>query len=282
MASAISIGRGRVGALPSELTAKDVAQGVLLIVCDDLGHRRLKDNREATPVINALAAAGTSFNRAYSPHAICTPARASLLTGRLASTLPHATHSTARRRGRTMHRHFTNIYQKGVCCTSLPVVYPLPDFPVPQLILTAMTGRIRDIPQGMLPVDVSFEATFPRGQRVRTVASLLQERGFATGMFGKCDGPGSSTMRKATLALLAPAHSARCLLTEPCVLFDQIVCSCCALSVARRALVEQTDAHRCCALKAGNWLLRRRESDLQTRSNEQYTQRHSIRWFRPR
>src|SRR5699024_1068829 len=34
-----------------------------------------------TPVLDALAARGTVFERAYTPTAICTPARASLLTG---------------------------------------------------------------------------------------------------------------------------------------------------------------------------------------------------------
>ncbi|MCD0448951.1 sulfatase-like hydrolase/transferase [Actinocorallia sp. API 0066] len=37
----------------------------------------------STPRLDALAASGTRFERAYTPTAICTPARASLLTGRL-------------------------------------------------------------------------------------------------------------------------------------------------------------------------------------------------------
>lgn len=40
------------------------------------------DNQCRTPAIDEVAASGTQFTRAYTPIALCTPARASLLTGR--------------------------------------------------------------------------------------------------------------------------------------------------------------------------------------------------------
>ncbi|WP_410050242.1 sulfatase-like hydrolase/transferase [Actinomadura sp. CNU-125] len=43
------------------------------------------NERAATPVLDELASSGTRFDRWYTPTAICTPARASLLTGQARS-----------------------------------------------------------------------------------------------------------------------------------------------------------------------------------------------------
>ena len=52
---------------------------------------RLGNPHIRTPAFDALAADGVAFHRAYTPSPICTPARASMLTGRY----PAATASTA-------------------------------------------------------------------------------------------------------------------------------------------------------------------------------------------
>ncbi len=57
---------------------------VLLIVSDDQNAADLGaygNAHVATPTLDALARAGTSFDRAYTPEAMCTPSRSSLYTG---------------------------------------------------------------------------------------------------------------------------------------------------------------------------------------------------------
>jgi choline-sulfatase len=63
---------------------------LLLIIADDHGGGTLGiegDPRRATPNLDALAAQGVLFQRAYCNSPLCTPSRQSLITGRL----PHAT-----------------------------------------------------------------------------------------------------------------------------------------------------------------------------------------------
>lgn len=58
---------------------------ILYIVCDQLRYDALGSSGNAicrTPALDGLAASGARFARAYTPCALCSPARASLLTGR--------------------------------------------------------------------------------------------------------------------------------------------------------------------------------------------------------
>ncbi|MEC8992691.1 MAG: sulfatase-like hydrolase/transferase [Candidatus Latescibacterota bacterium] len=60
---------------------------ILILMCDQLRGDVFDDGHVChTPHMDRLAARGTRFTRAYTPNAICSPARASLMTGRL----PHA------------------------------------------------------------------------------------------------------------------------------------------------------------------------------------------------
>jgi arylsulfatase A-like enzyme len=57
---------------------------IIVVLFDDLGGRELGCYGNAfneTPRIDKLASEGIQFNRAYAPTPICSPSRASLLTG---------------------------------------------------------------------------------------------------------------------------------------------------------------------------------------------------------
>src|SRR5690606_221180 len=59
---------------------------VLFLMTDQMtGHVLQSHHPCITPNLDQLAARGVSFQRAYTPNAICSPARASLMTG----LLPH-------------------------------------------------------------------------------------------------------------------------------------------------------------------------------------------------
>lgn len=60
---------------------------ILVLMCDQLRGDVFDDGHVCqTPNLDRLAARGVRFTRAYTPNAVCSPARASLMTGRL----PHA------------------------------------------------------------------------------------------------------------------------------------------------------------------------------------------------
>ena len=64
------------------------APNILLIVIDDMGWRDLGcygSTFYETPVLDALAARGTKFTQAYAASPVCSPTRASLLTGKYPS-----------------------------------------------------------------------------------------------------------------------------------------------------------------------------------------------------
>ncbi|WP_113675417.1 sulfatase-like hydrolase/transferase [Vallitalea guaymasensis] len=58
---------------------------ILFLMCDQLQERPISSSMCKTPNLDYLASIGTSFKRAYTPNAVCSPARASLMTG----LLPH-------------------------------------------------------------------------------------------------------------------------------------------------------------------------------------------------
>ena len=71
-----------VAAAPAAAVA--ARPNVLILLADDLGYRDVGcyDGPVQTPNIDALAAAGTRFEQFYSGCAVCSPSRATLMTGR--------------------------------------------------------------------------------------------------------------------------------------------------------------------------------------------------------
>ena len=72
-----------VGPLPADCRAQE-KPNIILIMADDLGwgDPTFNDGWIETPALDALASAGIKFNRFYSASAVCSPTRASCLTGR--------------------------------------------------------------------------------------------------------------------------------------------------------------------------------------------------------
>ena len=86
LTAAATLARPALGALPAGRKPN-----ILLIMTDqqfaDAMSCRIGKGFLNTPAFDALAAQGTSFQRAYSPNPICMPARTSLMTG----CYPHQT-----------------------------------------------------------------------------------------------------------------------------------------------------------------------------------------------
>lgn len=74
--------------MPSPLAGEEGEYNVLFIAVDDLRPQLgcYGVSKAKTPNIDALAASGTLFNRAYCQQAVCSPTRSSLLTGRRPDT----------------------------------------------------------------------------------------------------------------------------------------------------------------------------------------------------
>ncbi len=73
-------------AVPRHLHAETRKPNIVVILADDLGYGDLAcyGSRIATPNLDRMAAEGMRFEQCYSANSVCTPARASLLTGRYA------------------------------------------------------------------------------------------------------------------------------------------------------------------------------------------------------
>jgi len=87
--------------------AADPHPNIVLIVVDDLGWNDLGTRTATdlrTPHIDALAAGGVRFTRAYSAAPICSPARAGLLTGRYPQRFGHENNT-----GSVGHQHDARI-----------------------------------------------------------------------------------------------------------------------------------------------------------------------------
>ena len=79
--------------LMSGATWAEERPNVIFILADDLGYRELGcygQEKIKTPRIDALAAGGMRFTRAYSGNAVCAPSRCVLMTGK------HPGHATVR------------------------------------------------------------------------------------------------------------------------------------------------------------------------------------------
>ncbi len=84
----ISITGAILLSLQLEVQARDALKpNIVVILADDLGWGDVSCNQPergkiSTPAIDALATDGMRFTNAHAPHAVCTPTRYSLLTGR--------------------------------------------------------------------------------------------------------------------------------------------------------------------------------------------------------
>ena len=84
-AAVLLLAAAPAGAAPPSGDGEPVPPNVVLLLVDDLGACDLGATGSAfyrTPRIDALAAAGTRFARAYAACPVCSPTRASVLTGR--------------------------------------------------------------------------------------------------------------------------------------------------------------------------------------------------------
>ncbi len=138
-------------ALSSIVTAQSKPANVVLIVADDLGWSDVTlygtTKLYKTPNIERLAKRGMTFTRAHSASPLCSPTRASLLTG-----LSPARH--------------------GITA---------PNCHLPQIVLEATEGdRVGGNKPSILPNPVTrLDTKYP------TLAKTLKSAGYATGHFGK-------------------------------------------------------------------------------------------------
>src|ERR1051325_4300214 len=91
-----------IGALVVFLTACAARPNVVLILADDLGWRDLGCTGSTfyeTPSIDRLASQGMKFTRAYSACNVCSPTRASIMTGKYPARLHTTNFFGGNRRG---------------------------------------------------------------------------------------------------------------------------------------------------------------------------------------
>lgn len=101
--SCASAGTGHAGAALADRRDDEMKTNILLITRDQHHYSCLGYNNDEvkTPNLDRLAAAGMIFDRAYCPNPLCTPSRASIITGMypsqhgawaLGTKLPEAIH----------------------------------------------------------------------------------------------------------------------------------------------------------------------------------------------
>jgi arylsulfatase A-like enzyme len=82
-AGALGLGTA-LSAIPVRASAQTAPPNIIVVLIDDLGSNQFGcygNTFNETPNIDALAAQGTRFKTAYAPSPVCSPSRASLLTG---------------------------------------------------------------------------------------------------------------------------------------------------------------------------------------------------------
>lgn len=136
----------------SALLAKPERPNVIMIIVDDLGWRDVGaygSESFETPRIDALAAKGMSFSNSYASSPLCTPTRASILTGQTVGRLRITTPE-----GHLTHLRFkSEAKEREIADAGLPMTNP------------ETANR--------LPLDSI------------TISKLLQENGYATSFMGK-------------------------------------------------------------------------------------------------
>ena len=80
---------GALAAFAVRLRAKTTLPNIVMIYCDDLGYGDVGcfGSNISTPNIDKMAAEGIRLTHFYSASPVCTPSRASLLTGAMRSSL---------------------------------------------------------------------------------------------------------------------------------------------------------------------------------------------------
>jgi arylsulfatase A-like enzyme len=138
---------------------------ILLIVADDLGyhdtslHVRDGGGLVATPNIEAIAAAGVRFDAGYATHALCSPSRSALLTGR------------HQNRFGTEHQPMAQVPRFLAEYLGYRYLANIGNFSLNPNHTTFPPLRSLD-QQGLPPSEL-------------TIAELLSAAGYATGLFGK-------------------------------------------------------------------------------------------------
>lgn len=139
------------------------APNIILIIVDDLGYSDLASygNQQIhTPYIDALGKEGVQFTQAYVTAPICAPSRMSIMTGRYqqrfgSEFMPYDKFAPSVTK--KIRKHFLSFLKKPEGLNNLH-----PDF------LLNRGQYATDIPNGEI-----------------TIASLLKQKGYATGMIGK-------------------------------------------------------------------------------------------------
>lgn len=136
---------------------------IVLIVTDDMGFNDISfynggagDGSLQTPNIDALAEQGVTFTNGYAANAVCSPSRASIMTGRYSTRFGF---------------EFTPFYKTGA--TIFQWMNDLDPQPIPRIFDSENIDNMKTI----------WELGLPASEI--TIAELLQQRGYYTALIGK-------------------------------------------------------------------------------------------------
>jgi uncharacterized sulfatase len=141
----------------------DRPPNIVLIVTDDMGFNDISlynggagDGSVQTPSIDALAEQGVTFTNGYAANAVCSPSRASIITGRYSTRFGF---------------EFTPFYRTGA--TIFQWMNDLDPRPIPMFFDAENIDNMKPILELGLPASEI------------TIAELLQKRGYYTALIGK-------------------------------------------------------------------------------------------------
>ncbi|MGB2218575.1 MAG: sulfatase-like hydrolase/transferase, partial [Porticoccaceae bacterium] len=141
----------------------DRPPNIVLIVTDDMGFNDISlynggagDGSVQTPNIDALAEQGVTFTNGYAANAVCSPSRASIMTGRYSTRFGF---------------EFTPFYRTGA--TIFQWMNDLDPRPIPMFFDAENIDNMKPILELGLPASEI------------TIAELLQKRGYYTALIGK-------------------------------------------------------------------------------------------------
>ena len=145
------------------LDPSDRPPNIVLIVTDDMGFNDISlynggagDGSLQTPNIDALAEQGVTFTNGYAANAVCSPSRASIMTGRYSTRFGF---------------EFTPFYRTGA--TIFQWMNDLDPRPIPMFFDAENIDNMKPILELGLPASEI------------TIAELLQKRGYYTALIGK-------------------------------------------------------------------------------------------------